>query len=50
VTPEGVTVWKYLNPMRAGDDLEYIATIFEMVRLPRDFPVDWLEGQDRSSL
>ena len=48
VTPEGTTVWKYLNPMRAGDDLEYIATIFEMVRLPGDFPVDWLEGQDRS--
>lgn len=42
VTPDGTIVWKYLNPMRAGDDLEFIATIFELVRLPNDFPLDWL--------
>jgi hypothetical protein len=40
--PDGTIVWRYLNPMRAGDDLEFIATIFEMVRLPSDFPLDWL--------
>ena len=42
VTPDGTIIWKYLNPMRAGDDLEFIATIFELVRLPSEFPVDWL--------
>ncbi len=42
VTPDGTIVWKYLNPMRAGDDLEFIATVFELVRLPKDFPIDWL--------
>jgi outer membrane protein assembly factor BamB len=43
VAPDGTIVWKYLNPMRAGDDLEFIATIFELVRLPQDFPLDWLD-------
>ena len=46
VTPDATIVWKYLNPERAGDDLEYIATIFEMIRLPRDFPLDWLDDRD----
>ncbi len=45
VTPDGTTVWKYLNPMRAGDDLQFIATIFELVRLPEDFPLDWLDDE-----
>ncbi len=43
MTPDGTIVWKYLNPMRAGDDLEFIATVFELVRLPEDFPLDWLD-------
>ena len=46
VTPDGTIVWKYLNPMRAGDDLEFIATIFELVRLPSEFPLDWLGDAD----
>ena len=44
VTPDGTIVWKYLNPMRAGHELEFIATLFELVRLPPDFPLDWLDG------
>jgi len=44
VTADGTLVWKFLNPMRAGDDLEFIATLFELVRLPEDFPDDWLDG------
>ncbi|MEA3409378.1 MAG: arylsulfotransferase family protein [Candidatus Eisenbacteria bacterium] len=43
VTPDGTIVWKYLNPMRAGDELEFIATIFELGRLPKDFPLGWLD-------
>jgi len=44
VTPDGTIVWKYLNPMRAGKKLEFIATLFELVRLPGDVPLDWLDG------
>ena len=48
VTSEGEVVWKYLNPMHArkreGEALDYIASLFEVVRLPRDFPLDWLEA------
>jgi len=40
-------VWEYLNPHRVPDPIkkgqERIATLFEVVRLPADFPLDWLE-------
>jgi hypothetical protein len=51
VTPSGMIVWKYFNPMRAGKDLQFIATLFEVVRLPSDFPTGWLErnGEGRGS-
>lgn len=49
VTPEGKIVWKYLNPMHArkreDGPLDYIASLFEVLRLPEDFPVDWLEDE-----
>jgi hypothetical protein len=41
VTPEKETVWEFYNPHRAGDDRELIATLFELVRLPPDFPTEW---------
>jgi len=41
VTPDGTIVWKYINPAQAGDDREYIASLFEVVRLPAGFPTDW---------
>lgn len=44
VTPDLTVVWKYLNPSQAGDDGEYIATLFEVVRLDPDFETDWAEG------
>ncbi|MBD3349027.1 MAG: PQQ-binding-like beta-propeller repeat protein [Candidatus Eisenbacteria bacterium] len=43
VTPEGEIVWEYVNPAHAGPDSEFIASIFDMVRLEPDFPLDWLE-------
>jgi hypothetical protein len=43
VTPEKEIVWEYLNPHRAGEDDEYIATLCEMVRLPPDFPLGWMK-------
>jgi hypothetical protein len=42
VTPDGDIVWEYLNPERAGEEDELIATIFEMKRLPGDFGAGWL--------
>lgn len=42
VTPEGRVVWEFYNPHRAGADGAYIATLFEMVRLPPDFSLAWI--------
>lgn len=44
VTREGEIVWEFLNPHRAGPHGEWIAAIFEMVRLPPGFPLGWTEG------
>jgi len=44
VTPEKEIVWEFYNPHRSGDDQELIATLFEVVRLPPDFPTDWVHG------
>ena len=41
VTPDGETVWEFVNPHRAGDAGELVATLFELLRLPPDFPVEW---------
>ena len=42
VTAEKQIVWEYINPHRAGENNENIATLLEVVRLNRDFPTDWL--------
>jgi len=42
VTPDGEIVWDYRNPERAGEDGEFVATLFEVTRLPGDFPLGWL--------
>ena len=47
VTPEREIVWEFYNPQRAGDDDEYIATLFELVRLPSDFPIAWIADRRR---
>ena len=41
VTPNGTVVWEFVNPRRAGEDDELIASLFDVVRLRPDFPVDW---------
>ncbi len=38
VTPEGRIVWEFRNPHRAGEKKELVAVLFEMLRLPLDFP------------
>jgi hypothetical protein len=46
ITPEHEIVWEFYNPHRAGEEGELIATLFEMVRLPPDFPTGWAQGAD----
>lgn len=38
VTPGGRIVWELYNPHRAGENRELVAVLFEVVRLPPDFP------------
>jgi hypothetical protein len=47
VTNEGTTVWEYVNPHRAGEEDELIATLFDVVRLPSDFPTSWMRAPDQ---
>jgi hypothetical protein len=42
LTPQREIVWEYLNPHRAGDNDEFIATLFEIVRLDTDFDISWI--------
>jgi hypothetical protein len=49
VTRDKQIVWEFYNPNRAGDQDEYIATLFELVRLPEDFGADWLEREKASA-
>src|SRR5262245_26443223 len=44
LAPDGTIVWEYYNPHRSGERDELIATLFEMVRLPPDFPTGWATG------
>lgn len=46
VTPEGEIVWEYLNPHRAGENGELIATLLEVVRIaPGDLDFDFNKQQ-----
>lgn len=38
----GKPVWEFVNPHRAGEDGELIATLFQCQRLPENFPRDWI--------
>lgn len=42
VTPKGDIVWEFSNPRRAGKNGEYIAALFEVIRLDTNFPTDWI--------
>ena len=41
VDSDGRIVWEFYNPARAGKDDAVIATLFEVVRMPPDFPIGW---------
>jgi hypothetical protein len=42
VTPACEIVWEFYNPHRTENDEILIATLFELLRLPQDFPTDWI--------
>jgi hypothetical protein len=42
VTEAGETVWEFYNPHRAGEQLEYIASIYDLQRLPAELGREWL--------
>jgi hypothetical protein len=42
--PAGAVVWEFFNPHRAGEADEYIATLFEVLRLPDDIAAEWVES------
>ncbi|HJX28851.1 MAG TPA: arylsulfotransferase family protein [Thermoanaerobaculia bacterium] len=44
VAPDGRVVWEFFNPHRAGERKELVAVLFEMVRLPLDFPFRGMSG------
>jgi hypothetical protein len=43
VTPEGEVVWEFVLPQRTDGDR--IAQLFDLVRLPPDFPMHWVTRQ-----
>ena len=45
VTPDKTIVWEFYNPHRAGKRKEFIATLFEVIRLESDFPIAWIQGK-----
>ncbi len=47
VTPDGDVVWEFRSPHRAGERGEYVATLFELARLPEGFPLGWTDAHRR---
>lgn len=45
VTPDKTIVWEFVNPHRAGENDELIASLLEVIRLGPDFPLDWLDNK-----
>jgi len=46
VTRDGDIVWEFHNPYRAGEEEEFVAALFEMIRLPEDCPLNWAKSPD----
>jgi len=44
VTSRSEVVWEFLNPFRSGKEGRLVATLFEVIRLPPDFPRDWMRN------
>ncbi len=44
VTPEKEVVWEFFNPHRTGERNELVASVFDMIRIPLDFPIGWAQN------
>ncbi len=42
VTSDGETVWEFISPFRTGAEEEFIATLFEVVRIAPPLFLEWL--------
>jgi hypothetical protein len=42
VTPDGTIVWEYINPAQAGDEGQFIASLFEAIRVSPERVSSWL--------
>lgn len=47
VSPDRRIVWEFNNPHRAGSRGELVAVLFEMVRLPANFPFHGMKEKER---
>ncbi|HDP34441.1 MAG TPA: hypothetical protein ENN29_04960 [Candidatus Hydrogenedentes bacterium] len=43
VTRQKEIVWEFLNPARSGEHGELIASIFDLLRIPKEYVAPWLE-------
>ena len=50
VGPEGTIAWQFVNPHRAGEKAELIATVMDFQRLSSSFKPDWLGSDADMSL
>jgi len=44
VARDGTVVWEFVSPYRAGENNELIATLYDLVRIPKDWNLEWLEN------
>jgi hypothetical protein len=42
LTPQKEIVWEWRSPFRAPSDETLVATLFDIVRLPADYPTSWI--------
>lgn len=42
VDRQGASVWEYRTPHRAGDQNQFIATLFDVIKVPSDEDLTWL--------
>ncbi len=43
ITADGAEAWRFVNPHTVGDDGEMVATLFEVLRFPKEYVASWLK-------
>lgn len=47
VAPDKTIVWEFYSPHRAGDNKEFIASLFEMIRFGPEWSFSWLDNDTK---